>query len=376
MKQRVCILISLLLLAASPGLAQMAESLREEFHDQAEYGLVVINDGETGRIKGAMGDPTTRVLVLQVFAPNLGQADSEAILEWVRQGHSVWFYDARLAPMFGMKPYFLSKEQFKTKDEKGELGGHKRAGVATVGLAHRAHAVVTGCGQATIFMPELEVEGEKRYGAVEVAGDTFGVLQFSLDSPALMALRRDGKGLIVYKALLWPEVLSGDRLQSNLLEYSAGFQVPGPAGEGKVGDPPGPQAAYVEGNPAVEIGAGVPPENPGTTLAPVAKGPEPAAGKADSDLLWTLDDEQVNGVLDLKELRFETGSDSLTVPVDQVRSVDLGGRLNLDRLETVSGKIYKGMLLTPEFKLRSGNNERTFEKTDLKRIEFRRTHES
>ena len=138
----------------------------------------------------------------------------------------------------------------------------------------------------------------------------------------------------------------------------------------------GTNAAYIEGKPAVEIGTGVSSENPQPSPSPVAKGPEPKAGETGPDLLWTLDDEQLNGTVEVKELRFETGSDSLTMPVDQVRSVEFGGRLNLDRLETTTGKIYKGMLMTPEFKLRSGKDERTFEKTDLKRIEFRRTHES
>ncbi len=366
------LILGLCLLLASVASAQMAESLREEFHNREEYGLVVVNQGELSRARGYIKDPTTRMLVVQVMADEMDVELARDLIEWVREGHTLWFYDARLAPYFGMKPYFLRREQFKNKDESGVLGEDKYDGVAAVALAHKSHPVVTGVGHATLFLPTLEMEEGKRYGSVEVEADTVPVLQFALDSPALIALRREGKGMIVYKCLLWPEVLSGDRLNSNLLEFSAGFGVPGPAGEGKLGRPPGPEADYVEGSPAVEL----PP--PGQRFAARPLDPKSSPDRADGsvDRLHTESGEVVTGLVQEQEVRFETSQSSMTIPVAEVLTIQMGGAASLDQLETRDGRLLKGLLLTPEFKLKDDREETTWEKSALKKIEFRRNDES
>lgn len=357
----------LVTLLAGGASAQMADSLREEFHDPEAHGVVIVGPQDLGRLRSFLEDPAVRIVALQVFDGDLTPQTAEQLLAWVRDGHSLWFYDARLAPMFGMRAYLLSPEQFNHKPEKGELGGSKVPGVATAALAHRSHAVLTGVGQVSLFMPELPgpEPDTARYGAIEVTADTVPLLQFALDSPALVALRRDGRGLIVFKCLLWTEPLSGDRFQANLLEFSAGYQVPGPAGEGKVGEPPGPEAPYVVGEPAAPLAQ---PDAPGGPAA-TSDGPV-AAAQGEGDRVEVDGQGVLFGTLEFDQLHFETGSSSMTFDRAQLKSLTMGNKFELDRIETRDGKSYKGLLLTQEFSLRSGKASQTLEKSAVVRIDF------
>lgn len=357
-----------LLLFCSPALAQVGSHLKEEFQDPEKHGIRIVE--RASEIRGVLHDEKVRILCLQAFGEQLNSDTQNELLSWVRAGNTVWFYDARLAPHFGMKPYLLEAEQFRHKPEKGVLGGSKRAGLATVGVSYGSHAVQTGVGQVTVFLPEMEnPDGEQKlYGAVEVAGDTQALLQFTLDSPALIALRREGRGLIVYKTLLWNEPLSGDRFQLNLLDYSAGFQVPGPAGVGKVGSPPGPQAEYVTGDPATPLEPGDPSAGP-TPLATEEKplGPKHAAVK-EAPGEWSLelkDGTRLNGRLELEVLEFETGTQSLKLRGEEITSLEFGSSVKLDRLTTSKGKTLNGLLLSSPLKFRTERGVEEFEKEDL-----------
>lgn len=358
----------LLAFVAGPVGAQMTEGLKEEFHDAEAYGIQVVGHQDISRVRSLMADPDTRVLCLQVWADELPTDYDADILKWVRGGRSVWFYDARMASRFGMKKYFLRADQFKHKDEKGDLGGESTRGFATVALAHGSHPVVTGVGQVTVYLPRLIEEDEEfLYGAVEAQGDTVPLLQFALDSPALVACRRDGRGLVVFKSLLWTEPLSGDRFQSNLLEFSAGYQVPGPAGVGKVGNPPGPEAEYVQTDLAVE------PEEPTSPKDPVeptraVETSEPVPGVM--DLMVLEDGKEIRGELKLVSLRFETGTSSMTVTPDRVARLTMGGRLDLDTLELRDGKIYKGVALFDEVIMMTEGKEERYRKRVIKNLEI------
>lgn len=368
------------LLLSHVALAQMPEKLREEFSDPELYGLQVIGSSETSKIMSAMGDPETRILCLQLMEEDLPESLQGDIMAWVRAGHTVWFYDARLAPRFGMKPFFINSEQFKNADEKGELGGRKLKGLATTGVSHTSHEVCTGVGQVTVFLPRLfEKDEQWQYGAIEPTPGVVPLLQFTLDSPALISMRRSGRGLIVHKALLWPEPLSGERFQRNLLEFSAGFQVPGPAGVGRVGRPPGPEAEFVEDSGVVmATPMKTPPSAPTPTASPSPKPESNGGGQSGQGETQPGDDrfelqggQKLQGqILDLEQVRFETGNDSLTLPVTAVATIELGGRLELDRLTLRDGTVHKGLLLVEEFKLKTGRDEQTLEKTSVKRIDF------
>jgi hypothetical protein len=350
-------------------LGQVNSHLKEEFQGDEKHGVRVVEN--VGQIRDALHDDTVRILSMQVFGEEIPPETHQELLDWVRSGKSLWFYDVRLAPQFGMKPYLLLPEQFRNKPEDGVLGGSKRAGLATTAVSFGQHAVQTGVGQVTVFLPELETEQKDvfNYGAVEVAGDTVPLLQFELDSPALIALRREGRGLIVFKDLLWNEPLSGDRFQLNLLDYSAGFQVPGPAGEGKVGSPPGPDAEYVTGDPAVPLAPGSASSVPAAHLPPVvshANDTEAAKGA------WTLelkDGTRLTGELEGEVLQFETSSESLKLKPEEVTSIEFGSSIKLDKLVTAKGKTQSGLFMSSPLKFRTDRGVEEFEKEDLQLLE-------
>ncbi len=215
------------------------------YHPYDELGIQVMTRGNAYNVKDVLADPTVRIFILQIPFEQFDLTCCPAIVDWVRQGHSFWFYDSRYAPYFGMKAYALSGKQFKGRNEVGELGNYKYNGRAAGVLTMSKQDVMTGVGQCTVFLPLI---GEDTYSAVALGGDTLPLLQFASDSPALAAMRREGKGLIVFKPLLWPESLSGKRFQYNLLDFSAGFGVPGVGGEGRLGELIGSEANYVKTN--------------------------------------------------------------------------------------------------------------------------------
>lgn len=213
------------------------------YHPYDELGIQVMTRGNAYNVKDVLADSTVRIFILQIPFEQFDLSCCPDIVNWVRQGHSFWFYDSRYAPYFGMKSYALSGKQFKGRNESGELGNYKYNGRAAGVLTMSKQDVMAGVGQCTVFLPLI---GEDTYSAVALGGDTLPLLQFASDSPALAAMRREGKGLIVFKPLLWPESLSGKRFQYNLLEFSAGYGVPGVGGEGRLGELIGPNANYIK----------------------------------------------------------------------------------------------------------------------------------
>lgn len=370
-------LFILIMALAMPALAQMGSHLKEEFHDEEKYGILIV-DGVKG-VRNAIHNPEVRVLCFQAFDEELPDQTQQELLAWVREGNSLWFYDARLAPKFGMKPYFLHDEQFKHKAETGVLGGEKRGGYATVALSFGGHAVQTGVGQVSTFLPAIQQGKEEPavYGSVLDEGDTIALLKFALDSPCIMAMRREGRGLIVFKNLLWTDPHSGDRFQRNLMEYSAGFQVPGPAGQGKLGNPPGPEAEYVSGEPAVPL------EGAASSSAPETvdqASPDPKngqgrsrvgkAGKGSPKIVgsWHLelkDGTTLEGEYEAEELRFETGTGSLKLDPEQLKSLVFGSSVSLDKLTTVKGETSSGLFLSTPIKFRTERGLEEFEKENI-----------
>ncbi len=382
---RAFILMGLLALAlVLPARADMAESLRREFHSWSELGITVLTDSSLKGLDAVLRSEQTRVLVLQTSPQKLEASQARQIMDWVRQGRTVWFYDARLAPYFGMRPFMLKADQFRGRPENGQLGDKVHPGMATVVLATGSHEVLTGVGQATIWLPELE---PGTYGAVVVEGDTVPLLHFMADSPALAALRRDGRGLVVFKPLLWVKPLSGERFQSNLMEFSAGFPVPGSGGEGRLGIPPGPEAPWVEGRPAVQVpGEGTlvlatplpssPSESPedsrGSQASKASKAPPPpqaAPNPALPDRVEIKGEDPVAGRVQNREFRFETSSESLKLPRESIRWIQVGdSSLDLDRLETREGRILAGIWMDEELKIELPSGVRTVGKRQISRI--------
>ncbi len=384
MRRAFTLLALLLAVLALPARAEMAESLRREFHPWSELGVAVLTDSNLADLDRILTAPEIRVMAVQVDPSRLAVPLARRILAWVREGHTVWFYDSRLGPLFGMRPYALKAAQFHGRPEEGQLGDRSLPGAATVVLATGSHATLTGVGQATVWLPETE---PGVYGAVAVEGDTVALLQFAPDSPALAALRRDGRGLVVFKPLLWVKPLSGERFQMNLMEFSAGFPVPGAGGEGLVGDPPGPQAQWIEGSPAVSLeGEGecvvaspLPPTLPAASSeAPSAPSqptsappPEPASSALFPDRIEVRGEGVLQGRVLNGEFRFETSGESMQLPRQSVRWLAVGASsLDLDRLETRDGRHLAGLLLVDELKVEFPTGVRTLGKRQVARVEI------
>jgi len=349
------------------GHAQMAETLKSEFHKEEELGAKAVNAGEVGTVKGMMNDPAVHIIALQVLKEDMDETLVPSLLAWVQAGHTLWFYDARLAPLFGFEPVMMTRKQFTNKDEKGTLGGRSLGGVGTVGLAMGGSVINTGVGQVTCFLPAVE---EDKFGAVNITADTQPLLRFTYNSPAVAALRRDGRGLIVFKPLLWPDSLSGDRFQSNLLEFSAGFQVPGPAGSGKVGKPPGPNAEFIKGNPS----SGTPTAANATVAPPVEPGHEPVVASPKNpegkDEMDVIGEGVLVGQIMNEKLNFETGTSSLKLTRVEVESIELSTAGQLDTVHWRDGHTSKGLLLDKKLEIDVNGESHTVEKKQVRKIRW------
>ena len=383
-------------------------AMKDQYHAYAEMGVCVVSHGKASEVSSALANPKTRILCLQVPFDKFDLSMCPAIMDWVRGGHSLWFYDSRYAPYFGMKGYALSADQFKGRNETGTLGDHKYKGIACTVMASGNHEVMTGVGQCTVFVPQLE---DNVYSAVSAEGDTVPLLQFAAGSPALAALRRDGRGAVVFKPLLWPEAVSGKRFQANLLEYSAGYGVPGAAGEGRVGDMIGSEAPYVESgsvsgtqipeqkevtgvktrnsvsSPASDVSRGN--ENatsiyakPISSEVNAADNPEPdikgrTVSPADSSASQGLDmfvlrsGEVVYGRCTNKEISLEGTGESLKTAPSSLKSLRFSANSwSTDKCETEDGRTVNGVIITSEFSVSVSGGTRTFKKDELKEIVF------
>lgn len=344
--------------------AQMAESLKSEFHKEEELGAKPVAAGEVGTIKALIADPKVRIIALQILKEDMDESLVAPLTAWVQAGHSLWIYDARITPLFGFQPVMMKKNMFTNKDETGTLGGRKLDGVGTVGLAMGSSVMNTGVGQVSCFLPKVN---EDEYGAVNVTADTQALLRFTYNSPAVSAYRRDGHGLIVFKPLLWPEALSGDRFQSNLLEFSAGFQVPGPAGSDKMGKPPGPTAEYIQGHPAnpTAVTAAQPVPTPKNDR--VVALPKDAENKDEMDVVG---EGTLIGQITNEKLSFETGTASLKLTRAEVDRVELSTAGQLDKVYWRDGHTSTGMLLDKKLQIDVNGESRTVEKKLVRKFRW------
>lgn len=372
--RHLSILLLLLLSLYGSALAQLNSNLKEEFQADDAHGIVIVS--KASEIHAAINKIDTKILCLQTWEQSIPSESQLELLDWVRSGKTLWFYDVRLAPLFGMKGFLLGKDQFRSKPEKGVIGSSKHPGAATVGISFGNHAVQTAVGQVTVFLPELSAAKDDpvTYGAIEVAGDTVPLLRFTLDSPALMALRREGRGLIVFKTLLWTEPLSGERFQRNLLDYSAGFQVPGEAGMGKVGYPPGPEAEYIVGEPAIPLpsqGEASPQallRTDTNTSTPTKLTKTDKLSHQVHDASWRLelkDGTSLTGAVESPLLLFETSSASYKLKPEEVTSIEFGSSIKLDKLTTRAGKSLSGIFMSSPLKFRTASGGKEYDKEDI-----------
>lgn len=356
--------LALACLFLTPAQAEMSENLKHTLHSEKELGTYILNDEGMSQLDTLLQNPEIKILCAQMSPEQMDDAKAQILLNWVRKGHSLWFYDAQLGNKFGFEPCLMTKEQFTNKPESGDLGGRSVNGAATVAMNLSRHETLEGVLQVTVFLPAV---GDK-YGAVWPKGDTVPLLKFKTDSPAVAALRREGRGLIVFKPLVWTEPLSGSRFQANLLEFSAGYQVPGPGLVGKVGSPPGPNAAYIEGKPAVPL-PGVR-ESHSDNKQPTPEATQKANIEESLDSLEFTDGTKLEGKILNPFYKFETGNQSLQLVPTAVRQFEMGGPVGLDKVTLADGKTKQGLLIISSWKVEVKGTVRELDKHALKKVKF------
>ena len=387
--------------AVLPARADLQGSLLHEYSASEKGDTYSVTDGTVGHLDEVLSNPNIKIICWQVAYDRYDEAWTSKLLDWVRQGGSLWFYDARLADRFGMEMYELRGEQFRGNPEKGDIGEVKMKGRAVTVFPVQNHAVSTGVGSVAAFLPVLD---EKRdiYGSIVPHEGTLNLLQFAADSPALAALRREGYGTVVFKPLLWEKSLSGERFQRNLIDFCAGYGVPGMGGEGRVGEVLQEKKNYVQGTafaaaPASEKAA----EDSGAKNTAEAADRKEAAGSgsldsavAEARKLYSESSPTSKGVGDnspsaqqdsmkvageasprcgrvaVKEIIFEGGSESYRFSPAEIRSLQIGQHGNLDTVELRSGRTVKGFMLNTSISIETSDGMFECPKKNLQSITF------
>lgn len=373
---------ALMLLLSSTCFGEMTESLKSQCHTEKELGIKVVGDENLAEIPALLENPETKILAAQISPEKFDDNLARQLLSWVRKGHTLWFYEAQIGPKFGFEPIYLKKEQFTNKPESGDLGGRSIPGVATIGMALGKHETINGVGQVTVFIPIAAVNGtrveadskEATYGAVKVSGDVQPLLRFKVDSPAVAALRREGRGAILFKPLLWTEPMSGQRFQANLLEYSAGFPVPFNEFYGKKTLPPGPTADYIQGKPAIPLVDG----SEATAGNTSNSNPQPSTSNSTVslnenepiDTLEMNDGSKVKCKVVTGAFRFETGNSNFAMQSSEINRIDINPSLGLDKVLLRDGKTKQGLLVLSSVKIEINGQERELGKRQIRSMTF------
>jgi hypothetical protein len=214
---------------------------RKLLHRTADYHILVIKgkhpDAALARLCAHPSE--FRIVVWQSPPEESTPERIQPVLNWVRQGGVVWFQDSRLASAFSLQPAPVHRGDLRqVKLHKGDYGDiRKQPGAATLATVPRPphHGVLTRVTTVPVFLPEV---GPDAYSAVHAQANLTPLLVLETDAAKPLADRVIagisplGKGSIVFKPLIFDEHLSGERFQGNLLEYSAGFAVPGAAPSG------------------------------------------------------------------------------------------------------------------------------------------------
>jgi hypothetical protein len=205
--------------------SDLPDYIREQLHKDITY--TVITEHNISQLDNLISKAGKKhFLVVQVKSDCFNKDYTAKILSWVNNGGVVWFYDSRLAEFFGMKNSPLKKASFQGKPYDGGYGTSKVPGINTIAHVYpfAEHPVVTGVQSIQAFLMEV---GNEEYSAVEENfSGTIPLMRVNIELKAVVAAKAYGKGWVLFKPLLWPDVLGGERFQANLMEFSGGYQVP------------------------------------------------------------------------------------------------------------------------------------------------------
>jgi hypothetical protein len=165
-------------------------------------------------------------VILQVKPELMDDAHAKILMDWVRRGGVLWYYDSRLARFFSMKEAPFEIGDIPCKRFEGEYGSEKKqAGIAVGCIAWGNHSLTTGIRKVLVFVLELE---KGKYSAVADEG-VLPLLKIERTARySVAALRKVGRGSIIFKPLLWEDQYDGRDFQRILIKYSSKDPVPFP----------------------------------------------------------------------------------------------------------------------------------------------------
>jgi len=231
MKRRLMIIAMaglLLLAGALPAGASKDELPRyilDQLHNDITY-TIITEKNLDGIDKLIQNHSPRHFAVIQADPGQFQEEHGKKLMEWVGEGGILWYYDSRLAPFFGMENSPLDRGEINGQPYKGDYGTGKAPGYNVI--AHSVpfgdHPVVSGVESIQVFLMEVSPD---KFSAV--SSETPGVtpaFQVNLQKRSVVALKSVGKGWVIFKPLIWLDVLAGERLQANLKEFSGGYPVP------------------------------------------------------------------------------------------------------------------------------------------------------
>ena len=327
-------LMAFFLVVCGNAFAEIPEYIKEQLHRDIKY--MVITERNLDWIKNLKpGSKPVHFVVVQVNPKLFTEEDSKTIMDWVKSGGVVWFYDSRLAEQFGMKNAPYDRSKLKGENYKGGYGNGKVDGMNIVAssLPFADHEVVTGVKNIQVFLIEIEKD---KFGAV--ASDTPGVIPLfapNIEKKCVVAMKKVGKGWVVFKPLLWPEILGGERFQVNLKEFSAGYPVP---------------------------------KSEKAVIPPEAYNGKPVKLPRYDSLNLTDGNQYLGMVLD-KKFVFMGGEGKMDKKVEQIESITI--QPTGDTIKLRDGSEYTGTLMTLDVELKTTSGKKVkVEKDKLQSIHF------
>ncbi|MCD4785086.1 MAG: hypothetical protein K8T10_14825 [Candidatus Eremiobacteraeota bacterium] len=314
--------------------AELPEYISEQLHKGIKYDVITGKNLNTLE-KYKPGTKPVHFLAVQVPPELFKEEHAKILLDWVNSGGVIWFYDSRLASYFGMESAPYEKKRIRGKDYEGGYAAKKVKGMNVVVAVHpfAESDVVSGVQSIQVFLMEVDKD---KYSAVSIkTPGVVGLFVANEENKCAVALRKLGKGWIVFKPLLWPKVLGGERFQVNLKEFSAGYPVP-------KSDKPLIPSDFYKGRP-VKLKR--------------------------YDSLKLANGEQCVGMVKAKEFSFLGGQESVEVGVDKIELIEVS--MTGDKLKLRDGNEYIGNLMTLSIELKSTTGKKIkLSKEDIQSIHF------
>jgi hypothetical protein len=343
-------LVSLVLIYLCTGTlySQIPESLKSQYHTDKELGIKVF----TGRNKGDVkilkeNQESAKIVVVQILPKDMDEETAKIVMDWVRGGGTLWYYDSRLAQMFGMEQAPIPTEGLMFKKIDGEYGDVKKhPGIALYAHPFGDHPSLTGVTGAVVFLIDV---GNDTYSCVNAVGPTKAILKPNIiKDNAIAAIREEGKGRIIFKPLLWQTQVDGARFQGNLKEFSAGFPIP--------------KITIKQSKISDELLVAKKSTNPPSTV----------------DLVTLSDGRTVWGKVVNDSITFETPDKTMQIPLAQIKMLEIDVSSGIDRATTVKEQKINGFFSVKgglQFQTPSGVKV-TLEKQEFKKVIFNENKEA